>query len=95
VGRRRRRGDHGSIDDGLTWHPKAPLGDSLYAIEFASPLVGAAVGAHGSAIVTHDGGTTWQAKPAGVDRMLGDLAWLDASHAVVIGEHGLVLDLQP
>ncbi len=84
-----------STNDGASWSAVAPVvGDSLYAIRFASPLVGAAVGQSGTAIITTDGGATWRPMAAkGIDRMLGDLVWLDAGHAVVIGEQGLVLDL--
>ena len=64
-------------------------------MKFASPLVGAAVGPHGAAIVTRDGGATWTPRPAGVDRMLADLEWLDPAHASVVGERGLVLARRP
>ena len=49
-------------------------------------LQGAAVGTHGEAIVTTDGGETWTRRSSGLDRMLSDLVWLDTGRALVLHE---------
>jgi photosystem II stability/assembly factor-like uncharacterized protein len=85
-----------STDDGSSWHVvPASTSNSMYAVRFASPLIGMAVGLHGTAVMTADGGITWQPRAAGIDRMLGDIAWLDPSHAIVVGEAGTVLRMGP
>ena len=83
-----------STDDGQTWAVITPIvDDALYAIRFASPLVGMAVGEHGTTVVTTDGGATWTRRSTGLDRMLGDVTWLDVHHAIVVGARGLALEL--
>jgi photosystem II stability/assembly factor-like uncharacterized protein len=95
-----------SIDDGFTWtRQETPLAEDLYAIDFYDESVGLAVGLHGAALYTEDGGTTWIDVSLytedggtswidvsiGLDRFLGDVRWVDASTAIAVGEAGTVL----
>jgi photosystem II stability/assembly factor-like uncharacterized protein/predicted esterase len=85
-----------SSDDGRTFTNvhEAP-GQDLYAVRFRDASVGLAVGLHGAAFLTGDGGFTWQSVSTGLDRFLGDVAWLADGSAVVVGEGGTVLRYQP
>jgi photosystem II stability/assembly factor-like uncharacterized protein len=51
----------------------------------------AATSTDGAAILTRDGGATWSPIASGLDAYLGDVAWLDATTAIVVGERGTVL----
>jgi photosystem II stability/assembly factor-like uncharacterized protein/predicted esterase len=91
-------GDTGSIghssDDGVTWGDQSVSGaEDLYAVAFADASTGVAVGVHGYALVTHDGGQTWVATPTGLDGMLADVLIVDAQHALAVGEGGVVATL--
>ena len=82
-----------STDDGFNFSIQpTPTTEDLYAIDFYDENVGLAVGLHGAALYTDDGGTTWQDVSIGLDRFLGDVRWIDASTAVAVGENGTVLD---
>jgi poly(3-hydroxybutyrate) depolymerase/photosystem II stability/assembly factor-like uncharacterized protein len=81
-----------STDDAQTFLAQtAPRGDDLYAVAFYDAQHGMAVGAHGAALLTTNGGTTWQDVSTGLDGFLGDVAWLDAQTALVVGQGGTVL----
>ena len=85
-----------STDDGQTFglvHQAA--GADLYAVRFRDPQVGLAVGLRGRAFLTRDGGATWTDAASGIDRFLGDVAWLADGTAVVVGEAGTTLRFAP
>jgi len=92
-------GEHGtilhSINDGATFTPQTSnVRHDLYAIAFRDAQHGAAVGAHGVAIVTDDGGVTWRDVSIGKNVMLAGVAF-DGSHVVAVGEAGLAARLVP
>jgi len=63
----------------------------LYAVAFGDAQTGVAVGSHGAALLTTDGGTTWTRAATGLDGYLG-AAVFTAPHTVLVGgEGGLVL----
>jgi poly(3-hydroxybutyrate) depolymerase len=82
-----------STDDGVNFSTQtSPTKEDLYAVAFASNgATGIAVGAHGAAILTRDGGATWTSIATGLDGFLGDVVFLDATTALVVGEAGIVL----
>lgn len=87
-------GDDGAIlastDDGLTWAAQASgTTANLYGVHFADARHGAAVGLHGTVVVTADGGEHWTARPVGLDRFLGGVV-VAATAITVVGEGGLV-----
>ena len=92
-------GEKGTIaasnDDAMTFAAQnAPSQEDLYAVAFSSDgLRGIAVGAHGTAFVTADGGATWTDKSTGLDGFLGDAKWIDSHTVLVVGERGTVLTL--
>ena len=57
----------------------------------AGAQLGAAVGAHGAAYMTSDGGTTWIDRSTGLDGFLGDVTFLDAHTVMAVGEAGTVV----
>ncbi len=89
-------GDYGTIlvseDDGATYACVVcdGTGESLFSVAFSGDL-GLAVGQHGAARLSRDGGATWEDVSTGLDAYLGDVAWLSANEALVVGEAGLVL----
>ncbi len=89
-------GDFGTIlasdDDGATWACVVcdGIGENLYAVAFAGDR-GLAVGQHGAAWLTLDGGLTWQDVRTGLDAFLGDALWLSDTEVLVVGEAGTVL----
>lgn len=81
-----------STDDGKTFAAqRSPVQSDLYAVSFASATVGMAVGAHGAAILTMDGGATWRDVSTGLASYLGSVVWLDDTTVLVGGEGGTVL----
>jgi hypothetical protein len=85
-----------STNDGQTWaHQVDPNGEDLYAVAFADPLHGLAVGAHGAAVYTADAGGQWVDVSTGLDVFLGDVTWLNPQEALVVGEAGTVLHFAP
>src|SRR5262249_16793039 len=82
-----------SADDAQTFVAQAAPGtEDLYAVAFAADgLRGLAVGAHGAAYATGDGGLTWADRSTGLDAFLGDVVMLDDHTAMAIGERGTVL----
>jgi hypothetical protein len=92
-------GEAGSIlhssDGGRTFTAQpTPIEDDLYAIAFHDERLGVAVGAHGAAILTRNGGATWDDASTGADRMLAGVAF-DGSAVVAVGEAGTFLRLAP
>jgi photosystem II stability/assembly factor-like uncharacterized protein/predicted esterase len=89
-------GEQGSLlystDDGRSFQAQPlPRADDLYAVDFADPMHGLAVGAHGAALLTEDGGASWRDVSTGLDGFLGGVAWLGPASAVVVGQDGLAL----
>jgi photosystem II stability/assembly factor-like uncharacterized protein/predicted esterase len=81
-----------SSDDGKTWNlQKSSTTEDLYAVHFHDPKIGMAVGAHGAAVLTVDGGATWSSVSTGLDGFLGDVLWQSSSEALVVGERGTML----
>jgi poly(3-hydroxybutyrate) depolymerase/photosystem II stability/assembly factor-like uncharacterized protein len=93
-------GDRGAIvssdDGGRTWVDRslaATAAPDLYAIDFWDAELGLAVGAHGAAFWTADGGAHWTDVSTGLDRYLGAARFVNAHRALVAGEAGLMLTL--
>jgi predicted esterase len=81
-----------SGDDGQTWSKQtSSTTEDLYAVSFYDQKIGLAVGVHGAAVLTVDGGATWTSVPTGLDAYLGDVLWTDNTTAVVVGEAGAML----
>jgi len=85
-----------SVDDGVTWTALVSgTTEDLYSIAFAADgLHGLAVGAHGAAVATSNGGATWTLRATGLDAFVGDVTWLDATTALVVGGNGLAATTQ-
>jgi hypothetical protein len=78
-----------SADDGATFQSQRVTGgEDLYAVSFFDESVGVAVGLHGYAVTTRDGGATWTPAPTGLDAFLSDVVLLDAHTALAVGEGG-------
>jgi poly(3-hydroxybutyrate) depolymerase len=93
-------GEAGSIwssdDDGISWIDRSvPGADDLYAVSFLDAQQGMAVGLHGTALYTADGGRSWDDVSTGLDAFLGDLHWIDDETVLVVGEGGAALTWSP
>lgn len=84
-----------SLDAGSSFHAlETPTREDLYALAFAPDgRRGVAVGIHGTALLTEDGGETWADASVGEDIMLAGAAFDAEGAPVVIGEKGAVLRL--
>ncbi len=77
--------------DGVSWSlGSAPKNEDLYAVASRGSTV-VAVGAHGSIIVSKDGGATFSDRSTGLDAFLGAVRFLDDDTILVAGERGTVL----
>jgi photosystem II stability/assembly factor-like uncharacterized protein len=84
-----------SSDDGVSWTAQGtPKVEDLYAVDFWDEALGMAVGAHGTALLTVDGGRHWQDVSTGLDHYLGDLLWVDDASLLVVGGGGTLLRYQ-
>lgn len=94
-------GDGGGIwrsaDDGKNFSRlSGGSGAELYAVAFdESGQRGLAVGRSGSAWLSEDGGLSFRDCHTGLDRFLGAVAWLPDGSALVAGEGGMALRLDP
>ncbi len=86
-----------STNDGRTFTvvQSAAPGADLYAVRFRDEQVGLAVGLDGTAFLTTDAGQSFSPCHAGVAQLLADVVWLADGQALVVGEAGLVLRLDP
>ena len=81
-----------SEDGGRIWTIQdVPTEEELYAVSFWDGQTGMAVGAHGCALLTRDGGQTWEDVSTGLDLFWGDVVFLDELTALVVGEQGFVM----
>jgi photosystem II stability/assembly factor-like uncharacterized protein/predicted esterase len=92
-------GEAGTIlhsgDDGQSFTPQVSnTTEDLYAVAFVDAQTGMAVGAHGAALLTTDGGASWNNVSTGLDVFLGDALWMDATTVLVVGEAGTALTYQ-
>lgn len=82
-----------SVNGGSSWQPVA--GTSGYggitSVRFADTQHGVAVGPPGLALVTSDGGSTWNPRPTGSDRSLRRVVFVDDHIAVAVGDQGVIL----
>lgn len=84
-----------STDDGATFTAQTSnVRHDLYAITFRDALHGAAVGAHGAAAITDDGGATWKDISLGKNVMLAGVAF-DGAAVLAVGEGGLATRFEP
>jgi len=77
-------GIYRSEDTGDTWTLVEPVAD-LYNIDFADADNGMAVGKSGAALITHDGGNTWDPANAPTNRPLNHVTTFSGDHAFVSG----------
>jgi poly(3-hydroxybutyrate) depolymerase len=85
---------YSSSDNGQTWtRHQVPTVEDLYAVAFWDANRGMAVGIHGAAILTVDGGAHWTDLSTGLDAMLSDVTWLDANTVLTVGGSGTALTL--
>ena len=75
---------------GWTWQNPLPQGNPLYGISFLWNH-GWAVGPHGTAIHTIDGGQTWQRIDLGTNENLNAVYMHDDLMAWIVGDNGLIL----
>ena len=75
---------------GWTWQNPLPQGNPLYGISFLMNH-GWAVGPHGTAIHTTDGGLTWQRIDLGTTENLNAVYMHDDLMAWIVGDNGLIL----
>jgi predicted esterase len=82
-----------SADGGRNFVRQAgpPPAADLYAVDFWDDQIGMAVGGHGRAFFTDNGGETWSDVSTGYDRYLGDVHFLSPTKVLVVGEAGLAL----
>ena len=81
-----------SGDDGKHWEKQTtPKKVDLYAVAFGDAKTGVAVGLHGTALTTADGGATWVDMSTGVDRYFGAATFVGAHEVILAGEGGRVL----
>lgn len=82
-----------TTDGGSSWQAVSGTGSygGLASVRFADALHGVAVGPAGYALVTSDGGTSWDPRPTGTDRQLRRVTFLDAETAVAVGDDGVIL----
>jgi photosystem II stability/assembly factor-like uncharacterized protein len=66
-------------------------GRRLYAVWFATPARGWAVGGEGVIVATTDGGLTWRPQKSGVGDDLYDVKFFDGSEGWVVGRGGTML----
>jgi predicted CXXCH cytochrome family protein len=77
-----------TIDGGSTWATQTaplPIGRALTAVSAIDSSTAWAVGEGGSAIMTADGGSTWEAVGLGVSAVLHDVDFFDAAHGLIVG----------
>ncbi|HJZ87980.1 MAG TPA: PHB depolymerase family esterase [Polyangia bacterium] len=84
-------GDQGGIlassDDGQTWTlEQSPRTEDLYAVDFADADHGMAVGIHGTALYTSNGGVSWREVSIGQDLFLGDVRSLGDGTFLAVGQ---------
>lgn len=80
-----------SIDGGGTWTGvPSPTNDPLIAVDFATPKIGAAVGA-GVVLRTVDAGATWTVASTDPTRKLWGVRFANDKVGVAVGRQGLVL----
>ena len=94
-------GDRGQLrfsnDDGWHWETVRArgAGPDLFAVHFADERHGAAVGAHGTVLATHNGGRDWFELPTGLDHFLGGVVAYSDGSIVVAGEGGFLARWRP
>ena len=67
------------------------LYDDLFAVSVADESHTVAVGYHGSAYWTSDGGETWQKGDTGTERLLYGVSMADSRHGWAVGQSGTIL----
>lgn len=77
-----------SHDDGATWTSQGAHSVSdqtLEDVSFADSRIGIAVGTHGTALRTTDGGANWSALDSGTGSLLYGVSMLSARKAIAVG----------
>ncbi len=64
---------------------------TLYSVDFIDADNGITVGEHGTILVTHDGGISWQLTNSTVTNNLTSVSYIDSEHAVVVGYNGQII----
>jgi photosystem II stability/assembly factor-like uncharacterized protein len=89
-------GDHGAVlfsdDDGVSFDRQTtPTDADLYGVDFFDERVGIAVGNAGTVLFTDDAGATWQDVSPGPVGFFGDVRFVAADRALVVGARGAAL----
>jgi photosystem II stability/assembly factor-like uncharacterized protein len=78
---------------GLSWQaiPGIDNLDGMRSLRFGDATHGVAVGSAGIAMVTSDGGASWQPRATGSTRSLSQLAFVDSRTVISVGELGTIV----
>jgi photosystem II stability/assembly factor-like uncharacterized protein len=82
-----------SDNGGLSWQPVVNIDnlEAMRSLRFGDATHGVAVGSAGSAMVTGDGGASWQPRATGSNRSLSQLAFVDSRTVIAVGELGTIV----
>jgi photosystem II stability/assembly factor-like uncharacterized protein len=82
-----------SSNGGLSWQPALGVDNlvGMRSLRFGDATHGVAIGSAGIAMVTSDGGSSWQPRATGSTRGLNHLAFIDNRTVVGVGEAGAIL----
>ena len=82
-----------SSNGGMSWKvvPGVDNLSEMRSLRFSDATRGVAVGLAGTAMVTSDGGSSWQPRPTGSARGLNHLAFIDSRTVVAVGESGTIV----
>jgi photosystem II stability/assembly factor-like uncharacterized protein len=78
---------------GLSWQPILSVGNlrGMRSLRFGDATHGVAVGSAGIAMLTSDGGASWQPRATGSTRSLSQLAFVDSRTVIAVGELGTIV----
>jgi photosystem II stability/assembly factor-like uncharacterized protein/uncharacterized protein YkwD len=81
-----------TTDGGNTWTTKytMSIGNRLYKVNFASPLIGYVAGVYGIILKTTDGGQTWKLKSGNKGDCYRGICFPDSQTGYAVGELGMI-----
>ncbi len=81
-----------NLDFGPRYAPgEIDIFDDLFSVSMPDPDHAVAVGYHGAAYITDDGGRTWRKGATGTTQSLYSVSMADASHGWAVGQLGTIL----